>query len=241
MVNLFKSLFDLFFPRVCVLCRSTDLSYSKICKECYSKITFIESPYCLRCGVKLPAAIFQKNVVNPVICPSCSGKKFPFKRMQSVFIYDENSRDLLLRFKHADQSHLADLFAEWMVLHAHEMLREVDCIIPVPLHPKRLRHRQYNQSAELARHLSKLIQLPFYSSVLSRCIFKETQGYKGFRQRRLNVRGAFAVQRSYLIEGKHVLLVDDVMASGSTVMECSRELKRSGAKRVYILTVARTL
>ena len=117
----------------------------------------------------------------------------------------------------------------------------VDLIVPVPLHPKRLRWRGFNQSLLLARQVSRLYEVPIDPFVLCRDRETAPQTQLTEDERRRNVRGAFAIQTGKSLKGKGVLLVDDVYTSGATVNECSRALIRGGAKVVYVLTLARTV
>ena len=124
-----------------------------------------------------------------------------------------------------------------------EFLKEcqVDLIVPVPLHPKRLRWRGFNQSLLLARQVHRLYELPLDPFVLYRDRETAPQTELTEDERRKNVRGAFAIHPGKSLKEKCVLLVDDVYTSGATVNECSRALVRGGAKAVYVLTLARTV
>jgi ComF family protein len=117
----------------------------------------------------------------------------------------------------------------------------VDMIVPVPLHPKRLRWRGFNQSVLLARQVSRVQHIPMDPFVLYRGKETPPQTQLTEEERRKNVRGAFSLNPQKPVEGKRVLLVDDVYTSGATVNECSRSLKRGGAKEVYVLTLARAV
>jgi len=117
----------------------------------------------------------------------------------------------------------------------------MELIIPVPLHPKRLRWRGFNQSLLLARQVSHLYQLPIDPFVLYRNRETPPQTQLTEEERRKNVRGAFAIASSEALKEKNVLLVDDVYTSGATVNECSRVLVRGGAREVHVLTLARTV
>ena len=121
------------------------------------------------------------------------------------------------------------------------MHRRVDLIVPVPLHPKRLRWRGFNQSVLLARQVSRAYDLPMDPFIVVR--HKETtpQTQLSEAERRRNVRGAFSLRSGKTLHGKTLLLVDDVYTSGATVNECSRVLKQGGAKEVHVLTLARAI
>jgi ComF family protein len=117
----------------------------------------------------------------------------------------------------------------------------VDLIVPVPLHPKRLRWRGFNQSVLLAREVSRAYDLPMNPFILVREKETSPQTQLSEEERRKNVRRAFSVRSAESLDGKAVLLVDDVYTSGATVNECSRILVQSGAREVYVLTLARTI
>jgi ComF family protein len=117
----------------------------------------------------------------------------------------------------------------------------IDLIIPVPLHPKRLRWRGFNQSLLLARQVSRMYEVPVDPFLLYRSRETPPQTQLTEEERRKNVRGAFAMDAAKPLKGKSVLLVDDVYTSGATVNECSRVLVRGGAKTVHVLTLARTI
>jgi ComF family protein len=117
----------------------------------------------------------------------------------------------------------------------------MDLIIPVPLHPKRLRWRGFNQSLLLARRVSHMYQVPIDPFLLYRNRETPPQTQLTEDERRKNVRGAFAIASGEALKEKNVLLVDDVYTSGATVNECCRVLVRGGAREVYVLTLARTV
>jgi ComF family protein len=117
----------------------------------------------------------------------------------------------------------------------------VDLIIPVPLHPKRLRWRGFNQSVLLARQISHAYKIPMDPFVLRRDHETAPQTQLAEDERRKNVRGAFTLNPDRSVDGKNILLVDDVYTSGATVNECSRILKRNGSKQVFVVTLARAV
>jgi len=130
-----------------------------------------------------------------------------------------------------------------MATGCREFFREcpLDRIIPVPLHPKRLRWRGFNQALILAREVGRLWRLPVDPFILRRSRETPPQTELSEEERTKNVRGAFAVDPRKSVEGESLLLVDDVYTSGATVNECSRALQRAGAKEVHVLTLARTV
>ena len=156
-------------------------------------------------------------------------------------LYDEASRKLILGFKHGDRTHAAQALAVWMQRAGGESLAQADALIPVPLHRWRLFHRRYNQASLLAQHLGALTKKPVFPDALRRIRATPSQGHRKRKERQENVRGAFAVaaQHKSALEGKTLVLIDDVMMTGATAEECSRVLLASGAKQVHVLTLSR--
>jgi ComF family protein len=164
-----------------------------------------------------------------------------FDAARAACLYDEHSRDPILKLKHADRTDLAPLFVRWLSRAAAELLEEAEAIAPAPLHPLRLLRRRYNQAAEIARPLAKLSGVPYLPDALVRRRATETQGGKSGTHRRRNVAGAFHVpdRRRAQVEGRRILLIDDVLTTGATAEGCARALKRAGAARVDLAVLAR--
>jgi ComF family protein len=172
---------------------------------------------------------------------------FAHARAWACYPRDENEghplREVLQQFKYGRKVSLGRPLGRLMASSGHAHFRNVslDRIIPVPLHPRRLRWRGFNQSVILGREVGRLWQVPVDPFVLVRS--KETlpQTQLPEEERRRNVRQAFAVNPAKSIKGKSLLVVDDVYTSGATANECSRTLLRAGAKEVYVFTLARTV
>jgi ComF family protein len=207
----------------------------------WERIAFIDGPLCDGCGAPYPY-----DVGVGVLCPACSTRVRLISRTRAACLYDDHSRDLILKLKHADRTDLAPLFARWLSRAAAELLEHADLICPVPLHRRRLLARRYNQAAEIARPLAvyarKLGAGAVYApDLLVRSRATPTQGGKSGRGRRENVRNAFAVSKggAAKVAGKRVLLVDDVLTTGATADACARALLRAGAAAVDLAVVAR--
>lgn len=204
--------------------------------EAWSRIHFLDGPVCDGCS--LP---FDYDRGAGVRCAACMARPRAFDAARAACLYDETSREPILKLKHADRLDLAPVLARWISRAARELLEEADAITPVPLHPMRLLRRRHNQAAEIARPLSKLSGVAFLPDALVRRRATESQGGKSGSSRRRNVAGAFHVPASRVrqVEGRRILLVDDVMTTGATLEGCARALKQAGAARVDVAVVAR--
>ncbi len=174
-------------------------------------------------------------------CVACQGRKRAFDRARAAVLYDEHSRGLVLKLKHADRTDLGALFAAWIARAARDLLADADAVAPVPLHPWRLLARRYNQAAEIARPLAGMTGLDYLPDVVVRKRRTPSQGGKSGAGRRRNMAGAFAAPRSAWprIEGRRLVLIDDVLTTGATAEACARVLKAAGAARVDVAVVAR--
>lgn len=204
---------------------------------------------CFVCGERLLSPYAVTPRPGESLCGLCRRLEPPFARAVAYGSYDGGLRELihLLKYQQVRPASrvLGRMLAEALVdLDSSWTLRPV-AIVPVPLHARKLRQRGFNQSELIAREALKMAakagRLTLNQGVLERR--RETQSQTGLtrHQRRENIRGAFAVARPELIAGCDVLLVDDVFTTGTTVSECARVLRRAGASKIYVATVARTL
>ncbi len=234
-----KKIINWFIPPRCLQCGDTILEAHQLCADCWKKIDFITKPFCFICGYPLTL----ENQFD--ICESCSHKKPIYECARSIFIYKTEGKKLILRFKHADTTELAPLFAQMLFHQAQDYFKDIDYMIPVPLHWTRLFKRRYNQAALLCLCLKKVEpNLPYYAPYFLRRVKRtESQGRKTAEKRKLNLESAFIVPIRYQknLQGKTILLIDDVMTSGATAEECSRVLYTAGCASVKVLTIAKVL
>jgi len=202
--------------------------------EAWARIAFVDDPVCDGCG--LPAEFETAGR-----CAACEARPHQFSRARAACLYDEHSRDPILKLKHGDRTDLAPLFARWLSRSARDLIETADAIAPVPLHRWRLLSRRYNQSAEVARRLAAETGRPFLPDQLVRVRQTESQGGRSASGRRRNVAGAFTVSPAHRsrIEGRRILLIDDVLTTGATADACARALKAAGAADVTLAVIAR--
>lgn len=234
--SLARNLGDLLFPPICTGCGIGVSQPSALCPACWSRLRFIERPYCdILC---LP---FSFDQGEGIVSAEAIADPPPFEKLRAVVLYDDIARQLVSSLKYRDRLDLVPLMATWMMRAGREIVEASDLVIPVPLHKRRLWQRQFNQSAEIARFLAKRSDLEFAPAALERIKPTKKQVGLGRNQRRDNVRGAFTVSqdRRDQVLGKTVLLVDDVFTTGSTVSSATKALKRAGAAAVNVLTFAR--
>ncbi|WP_066681703.1 ComF family protein [Caulobacter sp. CCH9-E1] len=200
----------------------------------FSKVTFLDDPVCDGCGLAQAYAAESR-------CPACQAKPRAFQRARAACVYDEHSRELILKLKHADRTDLSGLFARWLSRASADLLAEADAVVPVPIHRARLLRRRYNQAAEIARPLARMADLAYLPDALVRKRDTASQGGKSASGRRRNVAAAFAVPpgRRRLVEGQRIVLVDDVLTTGATAEGCARALLAAGAAHVSLSVIAR--
>ena len=237
---------DWLFPPRCRACggRIHGRDAETFCVSCWSEIRLVSHPLCRHCGRPFPDASGDDH-----LCGGCLARppRFALARSWACYPRDDSSehplRHVVQKFKYGRKVSLGKPLGRLMARGCEEFLSQVDIdlIIPVPLHPKRLRWRGFNQAVLLARPVSRLTQVPLDPFVLYRSRETPPQTQLAEDERRANVRGAFRLHPEKPIEDKSLLLVDDVYTSGATVNECARVLAQGGAKQVYVLTFARTV
>jgi ComF family protein len=230
-------LLDLLYPRVCAGCDApVDLPTGQLCWNCLAGFERVREPFCARCGDPVEGLIEHRYV-----CSVCANHPPAFDLARSALRYRGPLRGALHALKYGSAACLARDFAAFLAgcVRAHYAEARLDGVLFVPLHPRRERERTYNQARLLAAALARDLRLPLLDHTLVRRRNTSTQTRLNARERRENMRDAFAVPEPEWIDGRRVLLVDDVMTTGATVNECARVLKRAGAVSVHVVTVGR--
>lgn len=218
------------FPQSCPVCKnySKDHKTAPICRDCWQTISPYRGAICQRCGRPLSSDV-------SIICSECIKDKPSFKQVRSFGIYEGTLKVAINLFKYHGIKRLSKPLAKMM---CQMSIPPVDVIIPVPLFKKRLRHREFNQSALLARYLADYTGARLVMNCLIKV--KDTIPQVGLsaKERKKNVKNAFRVLDDKPIKGRDVILVDDVFTTGATIRECSKILKKAGAGDIYGITLA---
>lgn len=236
--QLLTALLDVILPPLCHICHTfiPNAGTLHICPACRDLLPLVSSPLCPVCGIPFV------GVGRDHRCGSCTTHPPHFDAAHASFLYEGAIRDLIHSFKYNRITHLRYPLALLTLegLNAAVSEHTPHFIIPVPLHRSRLRQRGFNQAVLIGSELSRRLSLQMLPDALVRVRQTEPQIELTAAERRLNVKGAFSVKRAAMIKGKRILLLDDVMTTGSTMDECAKELKNAGADLVIAVTAART-
>ncbi len=236
MQTTFNALLDpflsLLYPPRCLVCRA--LGDAGLCTLCLNQIAPVAPPFCRVCGHPLAA---------DTGCFNCTARRPAFTHARSLGPYDGVLLAAIHQFKYRDRPQLAVPLGQALAASARMQAADLnqlrfDALLPVPMHPTRRRLRGYNQSERLARIVASELALPLWTDVLVRTRSTRPQVGLSADARRSNLSGAFALRRPEAVPGKTLLLIDDVITTGSSLHECALVLKASGAKSVYCLTLA---
>ena len=228
-------------PSRCIVTGEVVEGQGMISPAAWGALNFIGDPLCYRCGFPFDFDTGAKGKDN--LCAGCQKSPPVYYRARAALVYDDASRNIILAFKHADQTQSAPVFTPWLSRVGKEIFEEADYLVPVPLHRWRIWRRRYNQAAILAKYLSKDVKISHMLDAIGRCRATVTQGHLQARERSKNVKNAFVVNSKCLerIKGKNIVLIDDVYTTGATVNECTKVLLKNGAARVDVLTLARVV
>ena len=241
-MNILRSLVDIVYPPTCHACgrflegTEPETTVGFFCSACAADFTPVPSPCCAVC-----AAPFQSAGQDDHTCEACLRKRPFFERIHAGYLYRGAVREAVHRFKYGGETLLSGSLGPLLAEFAAARVERSGTFmtVPVPLHPKRLRQRGYNQSLLLARHVAARLATPLDFLSLRRVRHTAPQSGLGSEERRRNVRGAFAVNNPGVVKGKTVLLVDDVATTGNTLNECARVLGKAGCERILCVVLAR--
>lgn len=237
MTSCFRAFKDLLFPPLCLGCERL-LASSRLplfCPDCLAALSFIQSPCCPCCGVPFPAGVDH-------LCGDCLARHYIFDFARSLLHYQPPLSTIIRSLKFGGRlTSISTLGALTALSDIKGLFSQPDFILPVPLHLNRLRERGFNQALVIARGCFPEWKNRIETGLLLRCRSTIPQTLLAGKERRGNLKKAFGLASTAKVEGKRVLLVDDVFTTGSTVNECSRALRYAGAARIEIFTLARSL
>jgi competence protein ComFC len=231
---------DLLYPLRCPGCRMAlpaGAMAGDFCAGCEEGLRGIEPPFCQVC-----AEPFAGDIAGDFTCPNCSGRQQAYDFAVCRWLSRGPVREAIHRLKYEREPSMRLALARLMIPALQDVRLEGAAwlMVPVPLHPRKKRERQYNQSAELARTLAKLTGMT-WCDALRRIRYTDSQAGLDRDGRLKNLKGAFAVASRAVrrVAGRDILLIDDVLTTGATAHECSLTLKKNGAGKVVVLTAAR--
>jgi ComF family protein len=230
-------LLDLLYPRACAGCGRPDPEAGRyVCWDCLARIDFVQPPFCELCGDPVSG-----RIGHAYRCVLCADRDVHFDQARSVARYDSPVGRMIRNLKYHAQFWLIDDLADLLAagVRAHYDPHGFDAVAAVPLHVSKQRARGFNQSAWLAAALGRRLRLPMARRCLRRTRADRSQTHLTVSQRADNVHNAFDARWNRWLEGRRILLVDDVMTTGATVNDCARALKAGGVASVRVITLAR--
>ena len=227
--SLLSDLLDLISPRWCAICGT--------------RLDAEESLLCARCEKELPVTPFCESPYDNWMARLFWGQ-FPIEKASAWFFFIPHAAPshLIYDIKYHDQKEQGELIGQIMV-ERHQpygFFNDIDAIVPLPITKKRNWMRGYNQSYQVARGISMETGIPVYNDVVERTHFTKSQTHQTAMERRINVRDAFQLVKAEKIEGKHLLLIDDVVTTGATIISCAQELAKAEGVRISVLSIGYT-
>ena len=245
LLELKDDILDFVYPQHCAICKKhLKREERDVCEVCWNSLVTLPDPFCPYCK-----SFFEYGDTKCSFCES-TGKTIEDHKIfmvRSLGRFDDYYKELIHRFKYGKKIPLGKRLAQRLgetinrdsSFLKSDLKTQNSCfLIPVPLHKSRHRERGFNQSEILAEEISKIIGLSVLKNVLKRKKNTKDQTNLSLQQREENVRGAFVVTQPEMINGKKIILVDDVITTGATLNECARMLKQAGAERILGMTIA---
>jgi competence protein ComFC len=237
---------DLVYPQHCAICKKYLKREEKdVCEACWNSLVTLPNPFCPYCK-----SFFESGEIGCGFCgvtgktmvenPTKGGEDHKVSMVRSLGRFDDYYKELIHRFKYGKKIPLGKRLAQRLgeTINSDPRFLKSDFLIPVPLHKSRYRERGFNQSEIVAEGISKIAGLPLLKNALIRKKNTKDQTNLSFQQREENVRGAFVVTQPEIMNGKRIILVDDVITTGATLSECARMLKQAGAEKILGMTIA---
>lgn len=232
-LNLWRRIVNALTPALCLVCAAPVEEAACVCSACWQKMKLLDEPLCDVLGTP-----FAYDQGEGVLSPQALSHPPPWNRARAAVLFDDVTKEFVHAFKYGDRLEAGLFMARLMTRVGRKLVSEADVIIPVPLHWTRLWKRRFNQAAFLAQHIAKAADRPFDPTLLKR--LKPTPSQVGLhaKERHKNMRKAFAVRHGAQLNGKCILLIDDVRTTGATTAACVDVLQKQGAAKVNVLTFA---
>jgi ComF family protein len=230
------ALLSFIYPHRCPICDGAlPVGEHGICPGCIDKIRYVREPFCMKCGRPLDE--------EAEYCELCTDSHREFDAGRSACLYDRYIRQSIIKFKYYGRQEYADSYADMILYSQGDFIRSVhpDVLVPVPIHKKRMDERHYNQAALIADSLSEKSCIPSLDDLLVRERFTRRQKDLNREERRKNLKGAFKVNKKYKLLNQipeSVMIIDDILTTGSTLDECSFALKEAGVENVYYIVLS---
>ena len=225
---------DLLFPKKCAVCSNILSSKDKgFCHTCLEKVEYVKEPKCMHCGKPIEDE-------KEEYCQNCKGKKSFIKKGEALYVYNDAMKKAIENFKYQGVVENSQIFIDDLLEKKGSQIREkeIDLIIPIPIHKKRMRYRGFNQAQVLAKALAREMQLDFDEEILLRIENTRPQKKLGDEERIKNLKKAFGLSKDAKkrLQGKRrILLVDDIYTTGTTLETCGKLLKSIGVEEIYSL------
>ena len=233
-----KLLIDIIYPRYCIVCQKNlkvDSLAELICSECWVKIKRNIPPTCRYCGKHINSSVLDG------ICETCKKRDYYFDRVYAACNYDGILKELIHQFKYSGKEYLGFILSRLLIEFINKSGLSLECfdfVIPVPLHKRKKREREFNQSYILAKNVAEQFKLVLLKEGLLRIRDTRTQTELPKQKRFKNVKDCFLVNPRVELKGKNILLIDDLLTTGATCSEAAYALKQAGCQQVWVLTLA---
>ena len=223
---------DLLYPPRCVICDKVVSPGETVCPACRKKIHTIQEPVCMKCGKPLLN-------VRKEFCGDCEKKKHSFTQGKSLWVYETEVKKSIYRFKYQNKREYARGYAEEIAKEYGDWIKKkrIQAIVPIPLYKKKQRKRGYNQAQVLAKELGRVWNLPVYTDLLIRIRDTKPQKMLNDTERKNNLKRAFKTTKN-IVQLKHILLIDDIYTTGSTLDAAAAALLAAGAGEVYTCCIS---
>ena len=225
-ISFWGRLLDLISPRVCVVCGG--------------RLTVTEETLCSKCYLHLPRTDFGSDLYENVMAKLFWGQ-IQIEKATALFYYEPHAEtaNILYELKYKNHPEIGEVMGRMMAreLQKSGLFDDIDAIVPVPLARKREHERGYNQSLMLAKGVSEVTGLPIYNKVVRRTKFVGSQTHRGRWERNENVADVFELMDGESIRGKHLLLIDDVVTTGATIIACAQEMQKASDVKISVLAL----